>query len=304
MTADRLTIRSFTWQDVPLLLGLQAGHGLADPAPSEDDVAELRRWLHQPNLAPERDCLIAFEGETPAGYVYLSVEPAIGRGVLTGAVLPGHEGETEAALVDAAVAAGQGFGLSILDWDAAEQDTRRQGLLEAHGFSHVRTHLHQRRDETSHTGATTPAGATLRQATRDDVQVVTEVQNAAFTGSWGFCPNTPEEVGYRIFEQPQNPPDVVLLLEIDGRAVGYCWTHVDAPGEPGIVGMVGVLPDQQGSGFGRVVTAAGVDHLVSTGATPLDITVDSENTPAVRLYESLGFRTRWRSVWYRKELRG
>jgi mycothiol synthase len=66
--------------------------------------------------------------------------------------------------------------------------------------------------------------------------------------------------------------------------------------------MVGIRPDLQGRGLGRVVTAAGLDHLVDVGATPIDITVDSANTPAVKLYESLGFTPEWRSFWYELSL--
>ena len=41
-----------------------------------------------------------------------------------------------------------------------------------------------------------------------------------------------------------------------------------------------------------------MDHLVGVGATPIDITVDAENPPALRLYERLAFTVRWRSLWY------
>jgi mycothiol synthase len=66
--------------------------------------------------------------------------------------------------------------------------------------------------------------------------------------------------------------------------------------------MVGVQPTVQGQGFGKDVTAAGVDHLVNTGATPISITVDSENAPAVNLYRSLGFDLATKSLWYRLNL--
>ena len=62
--------------------------------------------------------------------------------------------------------------------------------------------------------------------------------------------------------------------------------------------MVGTAPAEQARGLGRAVTAAGVNDLIEAGATPIDITVDAENPPALRLYERLGFTVRWRSVWY------
>jgi mycothiol synthase len=65
---------------------------------------------------------------------------------------------------------------------------------------------------------------------------------------------------------------------------------------------VGVLPDQQGKGLGKLATAAGIDHLISMGATPVEITVDSDNAPAIHVYESVGFRLDHRSVWYERAL--
>jgi ribosomal protein S18 acetylase RimI-like enzyme len=134
-------------------------------------------------------------------------------------------------------------------------------------------------------------------AAREDAPAITELQNAAFTGSWGYAPNTPDEIEYRIFDLPLPGPDPVLLLEQEGGILAYCWDHREGNG-PGFVGMVGVHPSQQGQGLGRIVTAAGVNYWVERGVLPVDITVDSENTPAVRLYESLGFELQWRSLWY------
>ena len=62
--------------------------------------------------------------------------------------------------------------------------------------------------------------------------------------------------------------------------------------------MVGVLPERQSGGLGRIVTRAGIAQLIELGAPALEITVDSENPPAIRVYESLGFTLDWRSFWY------
>ena len=83
-----------------------------------------------------------------------------------------------------------------------------------------------------------------------------------------------------------------------GQLVGYCWNHQERPGDPGIIDMVGVQPSRQGEGFGKAVTVAGIDQLVSMGATPIEITVDSQNGAAGHVYGSLGFVEIWRSVWY------
>jgi mycothiol synthase len=293
-----LTIRPFTWAAAPLLAGLRAG--LADGAGADEaQVERTRRWLRQPNLHPEQEGFLVLENDRLVGAGYLVVEQALGRGVLLVDVPRPHP-EAEEALVSHAAGLARSLGLRMLQLDVPEGATPRRALLEQEGFAVVRTHWHLRREGNEATGVEPGQGRSVRLAGRGDIPTLTALQNAAFTGSWGYAPNTEEEIAYRVFEAPEDPPDPVLLLEQDGQVLAYCWAHVEVPGGPGFVGMVGTAPQAQGQGLGRAVTAAAVDHLVAVGAVPVDITVDSENTPAVRLYERLGFLLAWRSLWYQR----
>lgn len=90
-----------------------------------------------------------------------------------------------------------------------------------------------------------------------------------------------------------------------GRIAGYHWTktHSDGAGltdgEPvGEVYVVGVDPQWQGTGLGRVLTVAGLRHLRDRGLPWVLLYVDEENRAAVRLYESLGFRLWAADVMY------
>jgi mycothiol synthase len=293
-----LTIRPFTWADAPLLAGLRAGlaHGAGA---DEAQVERTRRWLRQPNLRPEQEGFLALENDRLVGAGYLVMEQALGRGVLLMDVPRPHP-ETEEALVNHAAGLARSLGLRVLQVDVPEGATSRRALLVRGGFEVVRTHWHLRREGNEATGVERGLGRSVRLAGRGDIPALTALQNAAFTGSWGYAPNTEEEIAYRVFEAPEDPPDPVLLLEQDGQVLAYCWAHVEVPGGPGFVGMVGTAPQTQGQGLGRAVTAAAVDHLVAVGAVPVDITVDSENTPAVRLYQRLGFLLAWRSLWYQR----
>ena len=294
------TVRRFTWDDVPLLAASAAAHGPAASAAPPDAVEAMRRWLAQPSMHPERDCAVALEGGSPVGYGYLVAEEAISRGVLILEAAQASWG----VLLDAAVAGARSLGIAVVQVDVAESADALRAFLASAGAAHVRTHLHLRRDDTTAVGAPLPAGTAIRPAERDDAATLTDIQNAAFTGSWGYAPNTTEEIAYRVFELPSDPPDRVLLLEEGGRVLAYCWTHREHAGGPGMLAMVGTAPAEQSRGLGRAVTAAGVDHLVGIGATPIDITVDAENPAALRLYERLGFTVRWRSVWYELAVSG
>lgn len=77
--------------------------------------------------------------------------------------------------------------------------------------------------------------------------------------------------------------------EADGELLGYHWTKVEGDGTAGEVYAVGVSPDAQGMGLGRVLTVAGLVHMRDGGADRVDLYVDADNTAAVALYEKLGF---------------
>ena len=60
-------------------------------------------------------------------------------------------------------------------------------------------------------------------------------------------------------------------------------------GELGEVYVVGIDPAAQGQGLGRLLTLAGLHHLHDAGVAEVLLYVESDNTPAVRLYGGLGF---------------
>ncbi|MDT0343349.1 mycothiol synthase [Streptomyces litchfieldiae] len=88
----------------------------------------------------------------------------------------------------------------------------------------------------------------------------------------------------------------------DGRLLGFHWTKVHAEEGLGEVYVLGVAPEAQGLGLGRALTAIGLRHLAGDRslATAM-LYVDADNTPALRVYEGLGFRTFETDLMYRTE---
>lgn len=80
-----------------------------------------------------------------------------------------------------------------------------------------------------------------------------------------------------------------LILAVEGeRLLGFHWTKRHSP-QLGEVYVVGIDPGAQGRGLGKVLTVAGLRHLGDVGVERVILYVESDNHPARRLYEGLGF---------------
>ncbi|MFJ4339311.1 mycothiol synthase [Streptomyces sp. NPDC088915] len=101
--------------------------------------------------------------------------------------------------------------------------------------------------------------------------------------------------------EPWFDPKGFFLAEEDGRLVGFHWTKTHAEEQLGEVYVVGILPEAQGGGLGKALTAIGLRHLAAQGLPTAMLYVDGDNSAAVRVYEGLGFATHEVDLMYRTE---
>ena len=73
-----------------------------------------------------------------------------------------------------------------------------------------------------------------------------------------------------------------------GALLGFHWTKRHSA-DLGEVYVVGISPDAQGRGLGKLLTLAGLHHLADAGVREIHLYVEADNEPAVRLYSGLGF---------------
>ncbi|QII07634.1 mycothiol synthase [Rhodococcoides fascians A25f] len=138
-------------------------------------------------------------------------------------------------------------------------------------------------------------GITLRtyRGHQDDAELL-RVNNAAFSwhpeqGGW-----TDRDIAARRDEPWFDPAGLFLAFEEGSdHLLGFHWTKVhSAEGtEPAIgeVYVVGIDPQSQGRGLGRVLTLAGLHYLRSRELGQIMLYVEADNTAAVHTYTKLGF---------------
>lgn len=136
-----------------------------------------------------------------------------------------------------------------------------------------------------------------------DEPVWLAVNNAAFgwhteQGDWDLATLRSR------MNEPWFDPAGFLLHERDGRLAAFCWTKVHPHGRDGgttgEIYVIAVHPDFHGLGLGRALTVAGLQWLAASGSNFAMLYVEADNTSAVRLYDSLGFRTTHVDVAYHR----
>ena len=143
--------------------------------------------------------------------------------------------------------------------------------------------------------STSPDGVVVRTYRPGDDAEILRVNNAAFSwhpeqGGW-----TQADIDERKAESWFDPAGLFVATPADDdtRLLGFHWTKVHAPAgsDPalGEVYVVGIDPAEQGRGLGRVLTLAGVRHLVDAGLPEVLLYVEADNAAAVHTYDRLGF---------------
>jgi mycothiol synthase len=218
------------------------------------------------------------------------VEPPAGFTVVDGelvhlVVAPDHRGQgLGGRLLDAALSAHEEVRLA---WSHGDHPGAA-ALARRTGFERVRELWVMRRSLHDLTNATRPeAEVEIRSFRPGDEAELLRVNGAAFAHHPEQGSMDADDLAERMAEPWFDPAD--LLVAVEGpHMYGFHWTkrHSDSLGE---VYVVGIDPSAQGKGVGRVLVDVGLRHLQSLGLQHVLLYVESDNLPAVRLYEGLGF---------------
>jgi mycothiol synthase len=102
---------------------------------------------------------------------------------------------------------------------------------------------------------------------------------------------TQADLAQRLAEPWFRAGDFLLARDDSGVLIGYCWLKIEgAAGGVGEIYVIGVAPETAGRGLGRALMTAGLARLRARDCAAAELYVEADNTGAVGLYRSLGFR--------------
>ena len=269
----------------------------------------LSENLGRPNYSPEQDMFIVEMSGKIIGFMNLTPELIIRRVLIDCLVHPEHrrKGLAKKLLGDATRRAKE-LKAKVVQVNIRQDNVVTKKILSRLGFQAVRRFLELRRQLAEVHLTDAPHHNYISQHLQSgEEDKLTQIQNHCFADTWGYNPNTTEEIAYSLRLSHCSPEDVVLIYDGD-KSVGYCWTKINfetevADGEKkGRIFMLGVDPDYRGKRIGKIALRAGLDYLKNKGVRVVELTVDSENKVACALYRSAGFKTWTNSLYYEKTI--
>jgi mycothiol synthase len=310
MSTASLVIRNYHSGDFNGYVQLHVEAEKLDPSGRHILARTLAEDLGRPNYFPEKDLFVASLDGKIIGFISVFLEHGIGRALLNCMVDPLHRRQgTATGLFKHALLHAAKSGASVAQIRISENNTAAEILLLRLNFRYVRRFLELKLDIYNIQLPDVKAGGVIiRRLKGGQEDQLAVIQNRAFTGTWGFNPNTIDEILYRVNRSGCSPQDVVMAYWRD-RPVGYCWTRIIPAANPangsgqGQIHMLGVDPDYRRKGIGKIVLSAGLSYLKSRGVDTVELTVDGENRPARLLYEAVGFKVRSTTHWYEKALK-
>lgn len=304
---NNITIRNYRMNDFDRYAQLlketetldRSGRYISNPGLAEE--------LSRPNYFPETDLFVAEIDTEIIGYISVTLEPGIGRALLDCQVHPRHrrKGTASKLFTHAAQRARDSRG-DVLQISIPETNAAARTLVTHLGFGYIRRFLELKLNIYNIPLPDVNYGPFLcRSLLPGEEELLTKLQNTSFVGTWGFNPNTNEEIVYQLNRRGCSREDVRLIFLAD-KPIGYCWTMVNSEAnmvrgeKKGKIQMLGVDPDYRNKNIGQQALLAGLSFLRRREIHSVELTVDGENMPARRLYDSQGFEVRSVTQWYEK----
>ena len=299
---SNIELRTFTKPDIDSLNKLLNDAGSHGHREWPDKISDLRSMLEFPRVQPHKNLVLAHLENKVVGYAIVEPEKNIGRSVV---------GFTSNS-ADSAILG------KLLNWGTkrASQETpiahiatlndesRVETIIKNNNWKHVRKYLRlESSPRLSEFKSIIPAGFVLRTMMgHHEIPELTHLQNKSFNNHFGYSPNTEDEIKSRLLSPGHGLGNVLMIHNAQRQLVAYCWTSLSDKShlKIGRINMTGVSPSARNQGLGRAIAEAGFNHLIDLKVDQIELEVDSLNTPAIKVYSSLGFKTRNQVNWWEK----
>jgi mycothiol synthase len=307
MASGTYTIRNYFPDDFEKYLQLHVESETLEPSGCFISAQGLSDNLGRPGFTPQKDLFIAEFDAILVGYLAVTIEPGIQRALLEGMVHPRHRRKGIATkLFSSGMQRVKVAGVKVAQISVLENNAAAKGLLTKLEFQFIRNFFEMKLNiHSTRLPDAKHYSITSRRLKPKEENLLTEIQNRCFADTWGFNPNTTEEIAYRLHLHGRSPDDVTLTFQED-RLAGYCWTIINAEAnakrqnKKGLIHMLGVDPDYRNQEIGKAVLLNGLVDLKGRGVDIVELTVDSQNPAACSLYESVGFEVYAKTEWYEK----
>jgi len=307
MAGGSYIIRNYSSDDFDKYLQLHVESEQFESSGRFISAQDLSDNIGRPGFAPQKDLFVAEFNAKLVGYLSVALEPGIQRALLEGLVHPRHRRKGIATeLFSSSMQRVKASGVKAGQISVLENNAAAKSFLTKLECQFIRNFFEMKLDiHNTRLPAARRDSITSRMLKPVEENLLTEIQNRCFAGTWGFSPNTTEEIAYRLSMQGRSPDDVILTF-LEDRLAGYCWTLINAEEnekrekKKGLIHMLGVDPEYRNQEIGKAILLNGLEGLKGKGVDIVELTVDSENMAACSLYESVGFEVYAKTEWYEK----
>jgi ribosomal protein S18 acetylase RimI-like enzyme len=264
-----------------------------DEEDRETRVANALKMLRDKELNPTGALVARTEGHLQGALFCQSVAGASGL-LWPPQTQPGNHREIEDQLIDHACRMLADQGAKLVQSLLALEETSLGASLERNGFAHITQLWYMRHD------LEIPAEL-LHETDHLEYQSYASCDCTAFhqtlLRTYEATQDCPEVNGVRDIEeviaghksQGRHDPETWWLASHRGRSVGILLLGEMADMKSWELLYLGVVPEARGRGFGRELARKSIWEARGAEAPQLTLSVDTRNSPALKLYQQVGF---------------
>lgn len=297
-----LNFKLFSWEDIDAYINLLNKIEIENKTDNNHKLKQIKEKLSYPFYNPHKNLFIVSNNNSQnIGYLLLIEEKKIERVIVEIRILKNYQDEsTQTKFLNKALELTKFLSIKYINIQIDEYENLMQLCLKRNKFTKIKTYLNMQLNSLSKIDSKLPEGLCFTEFTiNKDEETLTRLQNTIFKNSWGFCPNTIEEITYKV-RMYNTKPSGIILIKNNYEYIGYIWTTQE--NKFGRISMTGVLPKFRSIGIGNKLISKGIEYLSQNKYSIVKLEVDSANLNAVKLYNKIGFNKLSEIWWYQKEL--